>query len=189
VTPYRTPAARPLPAVAPRAPWWARARAEYRDGLSNRLRARQARLLLLALARTAPSDFARLMHGHPFESHDLNESARHDESGMCPAEVRPPAISAAQAIRALRGCSAEERDRVAQHLHGCAHCLAALAGEEWSVTPEHHGERGASGQPRGLRFTRVADRGGSAPAALVGMGSGALSALLGAVRGARDRAT
>jgi len=136
VSPYRAAEARPLPATAPRASWWRRWLAE--PALSNMLRARRARLLLRALAKGCPSDFARLMHGAPYRdhrwldreppgfAHQLNHIAATDPDGP-PEAVLP--LSAAQAIRALRGCSAEERDAVAKHVGGCSHCLALIAGE------------------------------------------------------------
>lgn len=90
---------------------------------------RRVRHALLRVARAAPSDFARLVHG-------IDRT-----SDLWPPEVAPAiTVSAAQAIRALRGCSAEERDAVAQHLQpiGCRTCMDILRGFRTAPAPLTH---------------------------------------------------
>lgn len=104
-SPYR--AGPPSYVRAPPASPARRAVAFLLGGLAARIEARRTPRLLVTLARSCPSDFARLLHGDPG-----------DPSGTGPRVVMAPAVSAAQANRALRGCSAEERDAVAQHVGG-----------------------------------------------------------------------
>lgn len=119
--PYRRSSRGAARTVAPRAPLW-RILLALLSGLGPRLADRRRRLTLRALAETAPSTFAALVHaGVP---------------SVTERDDRVTGVSPETAIRALRGCSGEKRDAVAQHVGDCLACRLLV---ELQTPPIAHG--------------------------------------------------